>query len=293
MIGFRIHEDRGTAAQGEIERSHLAVGHRQAEGFSIELACCIQVVHGERTEGRGCREHEHFSLLDPICVHCPQWHDCRTVSRGSSQVTIARDRYHHGGLREALLEAGLEMAREGGPDAVVLREATRRSSVSPNAAYRHFADRQALLDVVSATAQGMAADRMEEALASATMTGDRKGDARQELRAVGAGYLAFAREEPGLFRAAFTVPHDLTEATTPDKAGERGRTPFQILSDALDHLVDAGVLPAERRENAELHAWSSVHGLGMLIIDGPLRGFTDAMVETASQRLLDMVDRGL
>jgi AcrR family transcriptional regulator len=208
-------------------------------------------------------------------------------------LALSRNHYHHGGLREALIDAAVEMAREGGPDAVVLREATRRSSVSPNAAYRHFADRQALLDAVSAAAQGMAADRMEEEIASVTVTGDAQADARQYLRAAGAGYLAFAREEPGLFRAAFTVPHDLTEATTPDKAGALGRTPFQILAEALDRLVEAGVLPAERRENAELHAWSSVHGLGMLVIDGPLRGLTDAMVQTASERLLDMVDRGL
>jgi AcrR family transcriptional regulator len=185
------------------------------------------------------------------------------------------------------------MAREGGPDAVVLREATRRSSVSPNAAYRHFADRQALLDAVSATAQGLAADRMEDAVASVTPSSSQQADARLRLRAVGAGYLAFAREQPGLFRAAFTVPHDLTEATTPDKAGTRGRTPFQILADTLDGLVEAGALPVERRENAELLAWSAVHGLGMLVIDGPLRGFTEGMVEFATERLLDMVDRGM
>ncbi|HEU4808159.1 MAG TPA: TetR/AcrR family transcriptional regulator [Homoserinimonas sp.] len=208
-------------------------------------------------------------------------------------MTVSRDRYHHGGLREALIDAAVEMAREGGPDAVVLREATRRSSVSPNAAYRHFADRQALLDAVSSAAQGMAADRMEESIASATVTGDRAADARRHLRAAGAGYLAFAREEPGLFRAAFTVPHDLTEAMTPDKAGKLGRTPFQILANALDLLVEAGVLPVERRENAELHAWSSVHGLGMLLIDGPLRGFTNDMATSATEALLDMVDRGL
>ena len=204
-----------------------------------------------------------------------------------------RDSYHHGGLREALIAAGLEMAEAGGPDAVVLRQATRRAAVSPNAAYRHFADRQHLLDALSAVAQGMAADRMEQAIESVAGSGDPRTDARLQLRAVGAGYLAFAREKPGLFRTAFTVPHDLSEATTPDKAGRLGRTPFQILSDALDQLVDAGVLPPERREHAELPAWSSVHGLGMLIIDGPLRGFTDAMVDQATERLLDLVDRGL
>lgn len=206
-----------------------------------------------------------------------------------------RDRaaYHHGELREALLRAALEMAREGGPAAVILREATRRSAVSPNAAYRHFADRQALLDAVSATAQGLAADRMESAAASVVATGDGQADARMRLRAVGAGYLAFAREQPGLFRTAFSVPHDLNEAVTPDKAGKLGRTPFQILADALDGLVTAGVLPPERREGAELPAWAAVHGLGMLVIDGPLRGFTDAMVELATERVLDMVDHGL
>ena len=52
---------------------------------------------------------------------------------------IARSTYRHGDLRRALLEAGIELARSGGPDAVVLREATRRAGVAPNAAYRHFA----------------------------------------------------------------------------------------------------------------------------------------------------------
>jgi AcrR family transcriptional regulator len=204
-----------------------------------------------------------------------------------------RTAYHHGSLRESLVKAGVELAREGGPRAVVLRETTRRTSVSPNAAYRHFADRQALLEAVSAVAQGMVADSMEDALASVRLSGDAGTDARRRLRAVGYGYLAFARNEPGLFRTAFMVPHDLSEAATPDKAGAGGRTPFQILASALDDLVTAGVLPPERRDNAELHAWSSVHGLGMLVIDGPLRGFTDDMVDSATERLLDMVDRGL
>lgn len=219
----------------------------------------------------------------------------RPVQRGTVLTSASNERsgYHHGGLREALIAAGVELAEAGGPKAVVLREVTRRTAVSPNAAYRHFADRQRLLDAVSAVAQGMAADRMEEAIASVAPTGDAQTDARNRLRAVGAGYLAFAREKPGLFRTAFTVPHDLSEATTPDKAGQRGRTPFQVLADTLDDLVTAGVLPAERRENAELHAWSSVHGLGMLVIDGPLRGLTEPMVDTAIDRLLDMVDRGL
>jgi len=186
------------------------------------------------------------------------------------------------------------MAREGGPDAVVIREATRRAGVSPNAAYRHFSDRQALVQAVSNAALGQVADRIEIEL---NATDDAKADAiaraRAMLRAVGNGYIAFAREEPGLFRVAFEVPDNLQHATDPAKAGTSGLTPFEQLSAALDALAAAGVLPPDRRANAEFLAWSAVHGLGMLVIDGPLRGLSAGMIDGATERLLDMVERGL
>lgn len=175
---------------------------------------------------------------------------------------------------------------------MVLREATRRVGVSPNAAYRHFADRAALLDAVSASAQGLAADRIEADWALVD-DADPALAARAHLRAVGTGYIGFAREEPGLFRAAFSVPHDLREAFSPDKAGAAGRTPFQLVARALDELEEAGVVSPERRRNGEFLAWSAVHGLAMLVIDGPLRGLTAEMIDDAERRLLDMVDRGL
>ncbi|RZJ16909.1 MAG: TetR/AcrR family transcriptional regulator, partial [Haliea sp.] len=67
-----------------------------------------------------------------------------------NEKTQVRSTYRHGDLRRALLEAGIELARANGPDAVVLREATRRAGVAPNAAYRHFESRQALLQAVRA-----------------------------------------------------------------------------------------------------------------------------------------------
>ena len=206
---------------------------------------------------------------------------------------LARESYRHGDLRQALLDAGLEMAREGGPDAVVLREATRRAGVSPNAAYRHFADRTELVEAVSDAAQSLAAGAIESEWNAVPATLDPVEIAHAHLRAVGRGYLDFARAEPGLFRAAFTVPRDLDSALEPRQAGPGGRTSFQLLSIALDELVAVGALPPERRPGAEFSAWSAVHGLAMLVLEGPLRNLDPELARSAGGRLIDMVDRGL
>src|SRR3989475_12236049 len=89
---------------------------------------------------------------------------CPVGKEGKKTVTqrrVSRESYHHGDLRQALVEAGLALAREGGPQAIVLREATRRAGVAPNAAYRHFANRQALFDAVRAAALGALAAAIE------------------------------------------------------------------------------------------------------------------------------------
>jgi AcrR family transcriptional regulator len=203
-----------------------------------------------------------------------------------------RATYRHGDLRQALLDAGVAMAREGGPDAVVLREATRRAGVSPNAAYRHFADREALVMAVADAAAGESAAAIE-AEWDAVAPGTPAETAHAHLRAVGRGYLRFARDEPGLFRAAYTVPANLEEAFSPSKAGPGGRTPFQLLGVALDEMVAAGVLPPERRPGAELVAWSSVHGLAMLHLEGPLRDLDEQTLQHAGRAVIETVVRGL
>ncbi len=204
-----------------------------------------------------------------------------------------RATYRHGDLRHALVAAGIEMASAGGPDAVVLREATRRAGVVPNAAYRHFADRAALVRAVSQAAMGRLAAAMEAELAALPPGEDPASAARARLRAVGAGYLRFAQSEPGLFQTAFSVPADLSTAGAADAAGPGGRTPFQLLASALDDMASAGVLPPERRPGAEFLAWSTVHGLAMLTLGGPLRGLDAAQREVTSRQLLAMVERGL
>jgi AcrR family transcriptional regulator len=212
---------------------------------------------------------------------------------GTGTDAPKRTTYRHVDLRHALLEVGTELARYGGPDAVVLREATRRAGVAPSAAYRHFSDRRALLDAVCSAAQAALAVAMEAKLNEMPNSGDSAEAARARLRAVGAGYLRFARDEPGLFRTAFSASDNLRSAASPARVGEGGLTPFQLLGAALDELVEASVLPRERRPGAEFLAWSAVHGLAMLLIDGPLRGLDDAWAREAGQHLLDMVERGL
>jgi AcrR family transcriptional regulator len=204
-----------------------------------------------------------------------------------------RSTYRHGDLRRALLEAGIELARGGGPDAVVLREATRRAGVVPNAAYRHFASREDLLAAVRSAALASVALAMETELAKARRLQHPTDFARASLRAIGTGYLRFAEEEPGLFRTAFAVPNDLQPGTDPSTTGRSGLTPFQLLSAALDRLVDAGVLPEARRPGAEYVAWSAVHGLAMLVIAGPLHGLSPAQRRGIGERILDMVEKGL
>lgn len=215
------------------------------------------------------------------------------MAQQDAGVQVPRAGYRHGDLRRALIHAGLEMAREGGPDAVVLREATHRASVSPNAAYRHFADRSALVAAVGDAASGEVAAAIEREWDAVADSLPPVETAREHLRAVGFGYLRFARDEPGLFRAAFTVPADLDEAFGPAKAGPGGRTPFQLLATALDELVAAGALAAERRPGAELACWSAVHGLAMLVLEGPLRGLPPELGRVAAQRVVEMAVRGI
>ncbi len=174
-----------------------------------------------------------------------------------------------GAVRSALVEAGLELARSGGPDAVVLREATRRVGVVPNAAYRHFRDRDALLAAVRDEAVRELARRMAAGVAQVRPGPHTPTGARLRLRAVGKAYLAFAREEPGLFETAFAT----TEHPAPDRRdGAPG--PFEQLRSALDDLVGAGILAPARRPDIEYPTWAGVHGLAVLL-RGPLRSLPE------------------
>ncbi len=211
--------------------------------------------------------------------------------------------YHHGDLRAALVSAGLELTREGGPDALTIRGATRLAGVSANAAYRHFRDRQALLQAVTeaiqdqmtaemARAEGRRRDRMPgEAASDQRRLADEVPASRAvaRLRAVGLGYIGFALAEPGWFTMAFFGGRD------PDMGADGGRVPppYVALVDALDALVDAGVLTADQREGAEWPCWSAVHGFAELALRGPLRGVPREAQDAFAVRTVDAIIAGL
>src|SRR5882762_1944877 len=124
-------------------------------------------------------------------------------SASGSRSAVRRPR---GAVRDGLIAAGLELARTGGPDAVVLREATRMVGVVPNAAYRHFSDRDELLAAVCSAAMNELATRMATGVARVRGRRGNPTAALRRLSAIGMAYLQFAREEPGLFATAFAVP---------------------------------------------------------------------------------------
>ncbi|MCI3223604.1 TetR/AcrR family transcriptional regulator [Streptomyces sp. NP-1717] len=210
----------------------------------------------------------------------------------------AKAGYHHGDLRNALITAGVELATDGGPAKVVLREAARRAGVSPTAAYRHFAGQGDLLFAVKIHAQQLLADAMER-VAAGLPADDRPGAAAERrLAAIGRGYVGFALEHPGLFRTAFShaVPG------TGEDTGWGGVTPpadnpqyrsYNLLSRALDELVATGRMPAPNRPGAEAAAWSTAHGLAMLLLDGPMARLPAADRDAVIGRTTDTIVAGL
>jgi AcrR family transcriptional regulator len=195
--------------------------------------------------------------------------------------------YHHGHLREALVEAGLATARAEGPGAVVLRAATRAAGVSPNAAYRHFADREDLLRAVAARCQERMATLMQARLDE---TGPRPGPdgAWQRLRTAGRAYVEFALTEPGWFATAFAIPLEMSPEMSPECATDDVDL-FAILVAVLDELLSSGAIAPEARQGAEYVAWAAVHGIATLLTEGSLRDLPPAEQDAAIDRVINAV----
>lgn len=218
------------------------------------------------------------------------WQNEPMAARVTAAHTPPAKPYHHGDLRSALIEEGVSQAKSGGPASVQLRDAARRVGVSHNAGYRHFADRDEYLDAVAEVGMNTLAAFMQEALAAIPAHLDAKTRARQRFSVTGEAYVRFALAEPGLFQTAFA-----THGSTSDAAADTGPSlnPYQILISNLDGLVEAGLLPPERRPMSEIVAWAGVHGLAQLLIEGPLRDSSPEAVNAMWARLNEAILRGL
>jgi len=168
--------------------------------------------------------------------------------------------YHHGNLKQALLEAAVKVLGKVGPRAFTLREVARLAKVSHNAPYRHFHDKDALLAAVAAEGFERLADSMIAAAAPAR-------DALEALELSGRGYVQFALEWPEHFSAMFDYRGGLSGSPEYATAGRRA---FHVLLDNIVTAQKAGQLPAGDTNALALTAWSMVHGIAKLAIAGLL-----------------------
>ena len=205
---------------------------------------------------------------------------------------VGRAGYHHGDLPNALADAATDLARRGGPEAVVLREAARQVGVSAAAAYRHFVGHGELLQAVKQRALAALADAMQDGLASGERLADPAADAVRRFENLGRAYVGFALANPGLFHTAF-CRSDGARSGSDVTARITASRPYQILSVSLDELVAAGLLNPARREVAPIAFWAAVHGLATLLVDGPLAGLTEPEQAEAVRRTLDILIEGI
>ena len=169
--------------------------------------------------------------------------------------------YHHGNLREALLEKATEAIEEDGIGALSLRAVARRAGVSHGAPAHHFSDKTGLLTALATRAM----DRFRAALA----TGVREagGSEREKLRAMGRAYVRFATEHPALFR--IITSSDFIRRDDPAFAASYQST-FDMLKQAVSEAQREGWAQGVDAMALVILSWSTAHGLTTLWLDGAL-----------------------
>lgn len=167
--------------------------------------------------------------------------------------------YHHGHLAESLLDAVDEIATQFGLEAVTLRACAKRVDVSPSSAFRHYADKRALFTAFATRALHQLAAAME------TAKRDAEGKQQNEFFAVGMAYIEFALEKPAFFRAMwreesiYAQDEEYLKAANSLAAYLKGGF-VSTIEDDDPHEFSA----------QEILAWSAVHGLANLFVDGPV-----------------------
>lgn len=167
--------------------------------------------------------------------------------------------YHHGNLRSTLVEQGLVLLESSQQGELSLRELARHVGVSANAAYRHFANKEALLAALAA--EGFR--RLNAVQVQAAMT---SSDLKKGFRQSGRAYVKFAQDHPALFRLMFSR---LTSGNPTEELSEASQASFQTLQTAVSAVTG---VPFDDQQTTVIAmvAWSLVHGLSHLVLDGQL-----------------------
>src|SRR6267378_1781549 len=168
------------------------------------------------------------------------------------------DTYHHGDLRDALVQAALQEAEQGGPEAISLKALAKKLGVSQPAPYRHFADREALLEVVTAEAFR----QLNAVLVEATG----KPSRRSKLSRFGQATLAFGLRRNGIYRLMF-ASRTMACAAKGSELHNAAMETFALVLEALEAPA-VGLL----RERHALKIWAALHGVVMLAEQGLLTG---------------------
>ncbi len=173
------------------------------------------------------------------------------------------NRYHHGDLPRALLDAALHIVETQGTEALTLRAVARLAGVSQAAPYRHFANKEAILAAV-------AEDGFRSLITAMRQSVQDCGDLPlARLRAVGIGYVTFATSHPSHFRVMFG--RDMADRSAFPTLRQVASDTLAMVVDAIADCQRAGLVRSEEpAADLALTAWSSVHGLSALLVDGVL-----------------------
>lgn len=191
---------------------------------------------------------------------CHGYQRCCHAAIDVKAIYMTRRGYHHGNLKEALIQAALDLIAERGPNGFTFAEASRAAGVSPAAPYRHFRDRDDLMADVAK--RGF--ERFEAALQRGWNDG--KPDRMTAFESMGKAYLAFARDEPAFYSAMFEA--GVAPESNPELQQANDRA-FAVLRSATEEL--AGTLPKSERPPAlmmSLHIFAVAHGIASLFARG-------------------------
>ena len=189
--------------------------------------------------------------------------------------------YHHGDLQAALLDEAAAMIAEGGAASVTMRALGRRLGVSRAAAYRHFEDKTALLVAVATAGFGRLRDRLQAVDAGAPRS------SVERIRRMGEEYVRFALENPAHYRLMYGR-EGLGRRDVPELR-EAGNALFEQLVDVIQAYQDSGKIKRQDPRAQAYVAWSAVHGLASLLIDGQILTAVDVdgLIRQTTRTVLD------